>query len=84
MNEFPDIRGAVRDTLERNGFQPAPLDREPNHSIPVRYWPDPNTMFLGYLDVWEDPDGGYEMTFRVAPLHGQKPKYELRAEVARR
>lgn len=50
--------------------------------IPVRYWPDPHTMLLGYLDVGEAQAAGdtvsYSMTFRAAPLFGDKPRYDVR------
>ena len=78
MNDFPDISNIVRVALQREGL----IDRDPDRAIPVRYWPDENTIILGYLDMYEkQADDGtlkYDMTFRASPLHGEPPKYDLR------
>lgn len=78
MNDFPDISDIVRVALQREGL----IERDPDRTIPVRYWPNENTMVLGYLDMYEKPtDDGtlkYDMTFRASPLHGEPPKYDLR------
>lgn len=84
MRNFPDISDIVRTTLQRKGLLPQVAGRKPAHTIPARYWPTPNTMFFGYLDVYEGKAAGgavsYEVAFRVAPLGGQKPKFDVRVE----
>ncbi|AHH16567.1 hypothetical protein NONO_c17670 [Nocardia nova SH22a] len=78
MPEFPDITNLIRDALERDGLLPAPINREPTRSVPVRYWPNPDMAVTGYLDIYTGDTN--DLTFRAAPLHGQKPVYDLRVK----
>lgn len=46
--------------------------------IPVRYWPSPGVMFLGYLTVTPG-DGQYELEFKAGPMRdGDTPRYDVR------
>lgn len=55
---------------------------KPERRIPVRYWPNPNTVLLGHITIGEPTADGdlvsYDATFTAGPLHGEQPVYDLR------
>ena len=53
-------------------------------AVPVRYWPNPNTMLLGYMEIGAaETDGDtvrYTLTFRMSPLT-EPPRYDIRFDM---
>ncbi|MGW5377461.1 hypothetical protein ACWESM_18645 [Nocardia sp. NPDC003999] len=50
--------------------------------IPVRFWPNPSTMYLGHMTVTphrvDENTVAYDLAFVAGPLHGEPPRFDIR------